>query len=211
MQKLTETEMILEYIGMVHYYAGRLRYGYDLEDIASEGYIGLLRAIRTFDPEQTTDFSRHAKANVRNAILKFVRKPAYGPYVEREIYLLTRSILADGLEEESVEVIAEKYNVTAEKAKGALKATRMQHFSMQMLSEDGNEWSDSIGNKADYTHVDVGDFINSLSNAEKELLSYLYKEIPQDVIGTIFGVSQMTVSRYVKALRKKYNEWSEMV
>lgn len=211
MQKLTEEEVVRDYTGMVNYYAGRLLYGHEREDMVSEGFIGLLRAYRKYDSEKTSDFPRHAHANVRNAIMNAGRKPANGPHVGRQILLLSRTIKSLSAEEKSVQELAGMFDATVTEVKQALEVLNMKQFSMQSLDNEGNDWSDSIGNHADYTNANVRDFISKLTDEDKELLSYLYKEIPQDIIGQIMGVSQMTISRYVKALRQKYLDWSEVL
>lgn len=63
-------------IMLARQYAGR---GAALEDLVSEGNLGLLLAARRFDPERGVRFVTYAAWWVRQAILKAVRQAAAGP------------------------------------------------------------------------------------------------------------------------------------
>lgn len=69
---MTEDEMIRENIGLVYMVANRYRICYDYDDIVSEGMIGLLKAVRLYEPERGM-FSTFAAKTIRNEILKHFR------------------------------------------------------------------------------------------------------------------------------------------
>lgn len=59
---IMENEMlVLDHIGLVWHVARKYRNtGYDLEDLAQEGTIGLIKAAGSFDPSRGTAYSTYA-------------------------------------------------------------------------------------------------------------------------------------------------------
>ena len=71
-----ENEMlVLDHMGLVWYVARKYRNtGYDLEDLAQEGAIGLIKAAGSFDPSRGTAYSTYTVKCIECEILMYLRK-----------------------------------------------------------------------------------------------------------------------------------------
>lgn len=66
-------ELILSHIGLVHQIASKFHAaGVDPDDWRQEGLIGLLDAIRSYEPEKRVSFRTYASVCIRNRLLKAV-------------------------------------------------------------------------------------------------------------------------------------------
>src|SRR3972149_4521819 len=73
----SEAELIESCLAMVRYFARRLvprDAPIEFEDGVSEGYVGLVRAARAFDPERGVAFSTFAAISIRGAIIDALRR-----------------------------------------------------------------------------------------------------------------------------------------
>lgn len=73
---IMENEMlVLDHMGLVWHVARKYRNtGYDLEDLAQEGTIGLIKAAGSFDPSRGTAYSTYAVKCIECEILMYLRK-----------------------------------------------------------------------------------------------------------------------------------------
>ena len=74
---------------MVSYYARRLTQPngpLDLEDAIGEGYVGLVRAANSFDPERGINFSTYAAISINGAIIDALRRVSPGSRAARRDY-----------------------------------------------------------------------------------------------------------------------------
>lgn len=73
---IMENEMlVLDHTGLVWYVARKYRNtGYDLEDLAQEGAIGLIKAAGSFDPSRGCAYSTYAAKCIECEILMYLRK-----------------------------------------------------------------------------------------------------------------------------------------
>lgn len=73
---IMENEMlVLDHIGLVWHVARKYRNtGYDLEDLAQEDTIGLIKAAGSFDPSRGTAYSTYAVKCIECEILMYLRK-----------------------------------------------------------------------------------------------------------------------------------------
>jgi RNA polymerase sigma factor for flagellar operon FliA len=81
--KLSRDELIAAYIPFVRYIAAgiarKLRPGFDLEDLVSDGVFGLMKAIDYFDPSRGAKFETYATPVVRGSIFNGLRKLDWVP------------------------------------------------------------------------------------------------------------------------------------
>lgn len=73
---IMENEMlVLDHMGLVWYVARKYRNtGYDLEDLAQEGAIGLIKAAGSFDPSRGCAYSTYAAKCIEFEILMYLRR-----------------------------------------------------------------------------------------------------------------------------------------
>lgn len=71
---MNENQMFLEWKTYAEERAKNLVPDHLSEDATQEAYVGLLKAIRTFNPEQGYQFNTYATNCIRNAVYDFMRK-----------------------------------------------------------------------------------------------------------------------------------------
>lgn len=76
-----ETEhLITDNVNLVYFLANQWhrkfepKHLYDYDELVSEGFVGLTKAAKTFDPEKGWKFSTYAGICIRNQILQYARK-----------------------------------------------------------------------------------------------------------------------------------------
>src|SRR5438105_526286 len=82
-------ELIESCRAMVNYYARRLTQPngpLDFEDAIGEGYVGLVRAANSFDPERGINFSTFAAISINGAIIDALRRVSPGSRAARKDY-----------------------------------------------------------------------------------------------------------------------------
>jgi RNA polymerase sigma factor for flagellar operon FliA len=78
-----QEEQMMEHLPMVRYLARRIHerlpHHVELDDLVSAGMLGLLDAMRKFDPEKKVQFRSYAQFRIRGAILDSLRTLDWGP------------------------------------------------------------------------------------------------------------------------------------
>ena len=71
--KKAVSELIVRYLRTVHFLASR--YSGDIyEDLVQEGFVGLLKAVNTYRPDENVKFSTYANVCVKNKIVSSLKK-----------------------------------------------------------------------------------------------------------------------------------------
>lgn len=139
---------------------------YDMDDLISEGIIGLMNAVDTFDYKITPKFSTYASKTIENQILMLLRKP-----VKNDISL-----------EATINSKNEKNNLTF---KELIKDENI-NVEEELLS---NDLSETIIRLIDEIEDDMERDIVRLS------FGFGCKRVPQRVLAEKYKVSQPTISR----------------
>src|SRR5436190_17674280 len=78
-----ESELVEEYLPLVKTVVGRLAMTLpphvDIEDLYSSGLVGLLNAVRHFDPQGGSSFESYARVRVRGAVIDELRRLDWVP------------------------------------------------------------------------------------------------------------------------------------
>lgn len=86
--KEREEERILKYLPLVKYIVGRLAIHFpsslDWEDLSSVGVIGLVKAVRNYDPSRGASLKTYAYHQIRGAILDEIRRRNFLSRTRRE-------------------------------------------------------------------------------------------------------------------------------
>ena len=118
-------------------------YGYreDFEDIAQEGSIGLVQAIRRFDINRGVNFSTCAVWSIRGAILGYFKEndpDYYNRRLRKDIYGFMDEFESETGTLPSVKEIAEMMDETVERVDAILESKHLQHMhSLDDLVYDG--------------------------------------------------------------------------
>ncbi|MHA6530218.1 sigma-70 family RNA polymerase sigma factor [Paenibacillus sp. BAC0078] len=175
----TKEECYKKHYKMVHKVANRYQhlrfYGVDMDDLISEGTIGLLNAYDRFDPTKTKaqKFSTFAFPYVKGYILR---------YLEGGVQLI-HIPYHSGLRPKTITRIDRKIE-----SKDGSKL----------------ELSEMIPIPEDETQFDVDCFISSLSPGDQTIVTMLMDGYTYRTIGKQIGVSANTVRKYKKRIAGKY-------
>lgn len=218
-----QTNLVLNYTRLVESIARKYSNGKSYhEDIAQVGMLGLLGAIRRYDPSFGRNFEAYAIPTIIGEIKRFLRDKTWAVHVPRRIKELGPRIRAT-VETLTVELqrsplvteIAHYLDVEVEDVLEAMEMTK----SYQALSMDHSLDSDSDGgtitlfdvignNDAEFEKTDqrlvVANALSVLSEREKEVIQLTYiEQLSQKETGDKLGISQMHVSRIQRKAIKK--------
>lgn len=124
------------------------RYGLRLADLVSEGNLGLMMALRKFDPERGVRFVTYAAYWSRAYILNYVIKSwsmvggGSGPLRSKMFFKLRReramvnNLLGEGDEQKSMELLAERIGQSVEKTKELTRRLEARDVSLDVQQHD---------------------------------------------------------------------------
>jgi len=190
--------------------------GIEADDLFQVGCIGLLRAYEKFDPDNftgVTRFSTYGVPMIIGEIRRFLRD--YNSVkVSRSYRGLLKRIKDENLLGLPVSEIAIKFDVSEKSVEEALRLQELQITSMDAtfdLKDDSESLSlhDQIPSNVDYTGISVYEFLGSLSEREQKIAEMLMDGKVQQEIASVLGISQVQVSRLLKKIRRKYQEYYE--
>ncbi len=221
-----QTNLVLNYQRLVESIARKYSNGKSYhEDIVQVGMLGLLGAIRRYDPTFGRTFEAFAVPTIIGEIKRFLRDKTWAVHVPRRIKELGPRIKS------SVEMLttelqrSPKVNEIAEyldvEEDDVLEAMEMGK-SYQALSMDHSLESDSDGSTITlmdvigqqdngYEKTDqrmlVAEALNVLSEREKQVIQFTYiDQLSQKEAGEKLGISQMHVSRLQRKAIKKLQD-----
>lgn len=221
-----QTNLVLHYERLVQSIARKYSNGKSYhEDIVQVGMLGLLGAIRRYDPEYGRSFEAFAVPTIIGEIKRFLRDKTWAVHVPRRIKELGPKIksAAETLTNElqrspKVQEIADYLEVDEDDVLEAMEMGRSyQALSMDHSLEADSDGStvtlfDIIGDTDDgYEMTDqrliVAEALNVLSEREKQIIQFTYiEQMSQKEAGERLGISQMHVSRLQRKAIKKLQE-----
>ncbi|WP_342514274.1 RNA polymerase sigma factor SigB [Sporosarcina sp. FSL K6-1522] len=221
-----QTNLVMHYERLVQSIARKYSSGKAYhEDIVQVGMLGLLGAIRRYDPEFGRSFEAFAVPTIIGEIKRFLRDKTWavhvprrikelGPKIKVAVEILTTELQRSPL----VGEIAHYLDVDEELILEAMEMGR----SYQALSMDHTLEADSEGGtvtlfdiigamdegfeKTDQRML-VANALRVLSEREKQIVQYTYiEQLSQKEAGDRLGISQMHVSRLQRKAIKKLQE-----
>ena len=221
-----QTNLVIHYQQLVESIARKYSHGKSYyDDIVQVGMLGLLGAIRRFDPSFGRSFEAFAVPTVVGEIKRFLRDKTWDVHVPRRIKELGPRIkaaveaLTTSLQRSpSISEIATYLEVQDEEVLEAMEMGR----SYQALSMDHSIESDSDGSTVTLFDVIgredngyevtnrrmiVADAMNVLNEREQQIIQLTYLEqLSQKEAGERLGISQMHVSRIQRKAIKKLQD-----
>lgn len=202
-----------------------LNRGYEYEDIFQIGSIGLVKAIKNFEPKFNVKFSTYAVPMIIGEIKRFLRDDGMIK-VSRNIKSLARKIHFDKEEltkkldrEPTVEELSEFSGINKEDIIIAIESSSALQYLydtihqddgapvllIDKLSEKGEE-DNSMINK-----IALKEAIRSLDTKSRQIIMLRYfKDKTQIQVAKMLGISQVQVSRIEKKvlvqMRKKFED-----
>lgn len=191
--------------------ASKLPKHYDLEDLISDGIVGLLSAIERFDPNRRVKFETFATYYIKGSILDNLPKLPVVPVSSS--YIPVEEGTIEEVSEEDDEFNSE-VNLESEAAVLYNKVTQLSYSYILSLdapsgSEDDEAFSllnqlgntDSIHNEMEFEELQglLRLAIEQLPTQERTTLKYYYfHHLPFNEIGKKLGLSESWVSRIHK-------------
>lgn len=218
-----QTKIVTEYTPFVKTLAGKFSRGKSTyDDLVQVGMIGLLAAIRRFDPSYKRSFEAFAVPTIVGEIKRYIRDKTWSIHVPRRIKELGPKIrkaseqLTEDLQRSpKVEEIADFLGATEEE----VLETMEMGMSYRALSVDGAIEADHEGstvtlldlvgdNEEGYEQIDriliLRHALQALSEREQMIIQCTYFEHKsQKETGEILGISQMHVSRLQRRALEK--------
>jgi RNA polymerase sigma factor for flagellar operon FliA len=213
-------ELLKRYLPLVRNVAGRMAHGFpksvELSDLISTGVIGLIEALKNFDPDRGVKFETFAVPRIRGAILDELRALDWVPRSTRaKARELDRSVVQ--LENRLGRVptrpeLADQMNISAEELASVLEdvsGTTLLSLDELVYREEDNRQVPRVETlEAPENDSVLGDIerqqlraylinaISSLSEQEKLVIAlYYYEELTLREIGEVMKISESRVSQ----------------
>ncbi len=194
--------------------------GTDAEDLIQIGNIGMLKAIRSYDPSRGCVFSTFAVPLILGEIRRFLRDDGlikvYRPQRKLGALLMREreKLMQQNGKEPSISELARACEVDPEQAAEALAAaSAVSSLSDPIAGEDGNltlaqTLSDDESNEREFDRLVLSDEIERLPIEWKKIVLLRYfRDYSQQKTAEILGLTQVKVSReekkIVEHLRKR--------
>uniref|UniRef100_UPI001891DAF4 SigB/SigF/SigG family RNA polymerase sigma factor n=1 Tax=Catenulispora pinisilvae TaxID=2705253 RepID=UPI001891DAF4 len=206
--------VIGEYMSYARYVAARFRRrGESWEDLEQVAYVGLVKAVDSYDEEYHTTFLTYATPVIAGEIKRHFRDTTWDVHVPRHMQELSgalrqaRESLAQKLgRDPTVTELAHRMDAGVDEVVDAMDASVVYNatsldVAVGMADGDGSTLGDLIG--ADDPAYDLivdreslKPLLAGLAERDKRILLLRYfRNLPQTEIGEEIGVSQMQVSR----------------
>lgn len=219
-----ENEVIIEAIPLVRKIASHLarRSTDPTEDILQVGILGLIKAVKMFDFNVSTNFKTYATYFITGEIRHYLRDKASMIKAPREIYELTyrvNKLMQEFKDSEgtipSESTIAKELQTPVTKIREVMDVERRRHVMSldQILSytdSEGQALADKIPNSkysslTEYQEnkIMITEAIKKLDDDLREVITLnFFQDISQTKIAEMLGISQMQVSRRIKKALK---------
>ena len=216
--KQAENIMVEKNMGLVYSIVRRfLNRGYDAEDLTQIGAIGLIKAVKKFNPEFNVQFSTYAVPMITGEIKRFLRDDGAIKISRtlKEIAMKgwrSEEILRRRLNRQpTIKEISQECGIDTENLVEAFEAATPPGSIYESIYDNGEkeihlldtiageEIEDGIINK-----VMIDEILEKLTPREKEIILLRYfRGKTQTEIAEVIGVSQVQVSRIEKQARER--------
>jgi len=200
--------------GLVRTVAGRLAraYGEDLEDLMQIGYMGLLKAAQRFEPERGLQFSTYAVPMIAGEIRSQLR--------DQGAVKMSRSLKADvalvrRAESDYVKIhgvsphltqLAEAAGISVERIREAFQAAdALQNMAeLDSMEAERNPALWTGCEEENVRRIDLKTAVSGLEpQARKVIVLRYYRDMTQQQVADILGISQVQVCRIEKRTLKE--------
>lgn len=217
--KTAEDELVEENMGLVMSTAKKfINRGYDFEEIAQVGAMGLVKAVKRFDAAYEVRFSTYAVPMIMGEIRRFLRDDGLIK-VSRKVKenaikgWRAEEILRKELKREpTINEISQKSGVATEELLEAFDAAAYPE-SIYYEGEDSSYSERLRAPDRENGIIDklmIRTMLDKLEKRERQIIVLRYfKEKTQSQVAQIIGVSQVQVSRVEKRVLKKMRDMCE--
>lgn len=221
--------LLVNYSPLVKYVTGRVSArmigAVDREDFMSAGMIGLLDAIRTFDPEREVKFETYAISKIRWAMLDEARKEDSLPRRTRsrlrEVETARRELTQELYREPTELEIADKTGLDPSEIRDATQQqvrSQTKSFEAQAVDQESSALEAQIADEAaedpessveqDEVRRELVTAMQSLSERERTVVTlYFYENLTLREIGQALGVTEGRISQILKRTLGKLRDF----
>lgn len=198
-----------ENLGLVHLCANRFRgRGIEYDDLYSAGCLGLLKAVKAFDPDRGVKFSTYAVPVILGEIKRLFRD---GGSVRvsrslKELGMKLQKLCADYLQREGREpTVAELAAITGDEPADIAEALCASQPALSLTANDDDEGQLDVPVEAPDEGITdmlaLRQIMSALPDNDRMLLELRYfRELTQSKTAKILGMTQVQVSRREKKL-----------
>jgi len=211
--------LVMENLRQVYYCARRIHDGLPshvlLEDLIHAGILGLIDAVRKFDPSKNVELKHYAKFRIRGAIIDSLRENDWAPRAlrkkEREVAQALHECEAELGREPQESEMAGKLQMSVDEFQQLLGEFRMLRFdsfdsetSEETLAEAPAAGLGVAGRAQDplgmCVQAELRQFliqaIGELPERERRILAlYHVREMTMKEVGEVFGITESRVSQ----------------
>ncbi|EYE88092.1 RNA polymerase sigma70 [Fervidicella metallireducens AeB] len=194
-----------------------LNRGYEYDDLYQIGCIGLIKAVKNFDPNFNVRFSTYAVPMIIGEIKRFLRDD--GPVkvsrnikeIAKKVKIVKERLTNEYGREVSVKEIADELCITSEDVIMSLESMSAPEYLYDTIHQDDGSpvlLIDKISEDRDYgsdviDKVALKELINRLEPKARQVIMLRYfNDLTQSQIAEKLGISQVQVSRIEKKVIK---------
>lgn len=189
--------------------------GYENEDLYQIGTIGLIKAIRNFNPEYEVKLSTYAVTYIIGEIKKFIRDDGIIKVSRsiKELCVKIKDIENRNIKEGknvTIEEIARELKVEKEDIALAIDSMKQVESIYQEESNDGKiSIIDKISSEKDETEITVNkifikELLNKMDSRDRQIIMLRYfNGQTQSQVAKMLNISQVQVSRIEKKILNK--------
>jgi RNA polymerase sigma-F factor len=220
--KGSEEILIKRNVGLISSIAKRfLNRGYEFEDLFQIGSIGLIKAIKNFDPKFSVKFSTYAVPMIMGEIKRFIRDDGIIK-VSRSMKDVAKKakIVKERLSKElgrdpTIEEIAAELSVSPEDLVVAMDSMLSPEYLYDVIHQDDGSPVLLIDKISEDNHVDneitdriaLKEVLERLDAKARQIIILRYfKDKTQTEIAKMLGISQVQVSRIEKKVLAKMKD-----
>ncbi len=220
--KEAQSALVKNNIGLIKSIVKRfLNRGYEYEDLFQLGSIGLLKAIKNFDPGYNVRFSTYAVPMIAGEIKRFLRDDGLIK-VSRSLKELNGKIrqvkdrlIRDKGREPTLNEISEELGVPPEDLVMAMEAASVPEYLYDTIHQDDGSpifLIDKVATEEDKSgemldRLTLKEMIHKLKPRERQIIMMRYfQDKTQTQIAQKLGISQVQVSRIEKRILNKMRQ-----
>lgn len=224
-------EIVESYLYMVDILIRKyLNKGVEYDDLYQIGAMALISAVERFDPTKGYEFSSFATPTIIGEIKKYFRDKVWSVKVPRRMKEISGKVQAAREElfnklqrYPTIPELADYIHHSEEEVFQAMESSMAYNaFSLnQTFDESGEEGESPILERyaavedAGYDRLEYGEMISKVLGELSDTNKYIFKQRfvedkSQAEIAKKLGVSQMTISRAEKSIRKKFQQEAQI-
>jgi RNA polymerase sporulation-specific sigma factor len=185
----------------------------EAEDLFQIGCIGLIKAIRNFNPDFKVRFSTYAVPMIMGEIKRFIRDDGIIKVsrnlkeTAKKVRVVKERLTKEFGRDATIKEIAQEMCITSEDVVMSLESLHTPEYLYEVIHQDDGApvlLIDKIGEIRDYGNdvidkVALKDMVNSLDPKSRQIIILRYfKDKTQSQVSEILGISQVQVSRIEK-------------